>query len=63
LEAVSNNREFNREYRDFSPFSAFLAPNYRVIPAPCSEIPYATEQGIFANVTGKNREFGRLLSL
>jgi hypothetical protein len=43
-----------------------LTPNSPSISEPCREIPYATEQGIFARVTGnffavtgKNREFAQ----
>jgi hypothetical protein len=42
-----DNRENNREFFKFGPFSAILAPNRRVNSASYNEIPYATEQGIF----------------
>jgi hypothetical protein len=42
-----DNREFNREFFDFRPFSAILAWNLWAISMACSKIPYETEQGIF----------------
>jgi hypothetical protein len=42
-----DNREFNREFFDFRPFSAILARNLWAISMACSKIPYETEQGIF----------------
>ena len=58
LQPVSNlnfpdNRENNREFLNFRPFSAILAPNRRARSAGYNKIPYATEQGI--NLTEQGR--------
>ena len=42
-----DNREFNREFFDFRPFSVILARNRCAKSMACSKIPYETEQGIF----------------
>jgi hypothetical protein len=47
-----DNREFNREFFDFGPFSVILAPNRWANSMACGKIPYATEQGIFATEQG-----------
>src|SRR3974390_1856442 len=41
------NREINREFCEFGPFLAILAPNRGTNSMDCSKIPYAPEQGIF----------------
>jgi hypothetical protein len=41
-----DNREFNREFFKFGPFSTNLASNRPAISIACSKIPYAMEQGI-----------------
>src|SRR5260370_22345999 len=46
------NREINREFRKFRASAAISASNQRANSKPCSQIPYATEQGIFAALTG-----------
>ena len=46
------NREFNREFRKFRASAAISASNQRANSKSCSQIPYATEQGIFAAITG-----------
>jgi hypothetical protein len=46
------NREFNREFFKFGPFSAILAPNQRANSNACSKIPYKMEQGINSRRTG-----------
>jgi hypothetical protein len=48
------NREINREFCRFRRSAAILASSRRANSMTSSEIPYATEQGIFA---GPNREF------
>jgi hypothetical protein len=40
------NREKNREFRRIRAFDAILFADTRAISKACSEIPYATEQGI-----------------
>src|SRR5271169_6271201 len=47
-----DNREINREFFDFGPFSAILIPNRRVNSGGYNKIPYATEQGIFSAEQG-----------
>jgi hypothetical protein len=47
-----DNREFNREFFDFGPFCAILAPNRRANSDGYNKIPYAAEQGIFSGGTG-----------
>src|SRR5262249_15761812 len=47
----SANREFNRELRKFRASAAISASNQRANSKACSQIPYATEQGIFAAIT------------
>ena len=42
-----DNREFNREFFDFRPFSVILARNRCAKSMACSKIPYESEQGIF----------------
>src|SRR5450830_519800 len=49
------NREKNREFRRIRPLSAILKADTRANSKACSEIPYATEQGIIR----RNREFWR----
>jgi hypothetical protein len=39
------NREFNREFFKFGPFSAILAPNKPANSNACSKIPWQMEQG------------------
>src|SRR5262245_60533668 len=46
------NREFNREFRKFRAAAAISASSQRANSEACSQIPYATEQGIFAAITG-----------
>ena len=46
------NREINREFRRIRPPGAILKADTRVNSAAYSEIPYATEQGIFAKEQG-----------
>ena len=41
------NRENNREFLDFGPFSAILVSNRRANSMACKKIPYTTEQGLF----------------
>jgi hypothetical protein len=48
----SDNREINREFFDFGPFSAILAPNRRTNSVTCNKISYATEQGIILGEQG-----------
>src|SRR5215207_8372503 len=52
LTKFPENREFNREFFNFGPFSAILATNRRGNPMACSKIPDAAEQGIFSPGTG-----------
>jgi hypothetical protein len=40
------NREINREFCRIRPLSAILKADTRANSETCSEIPYATEQGI-----------------
>jgi hypothetical protein len=47
-----DNREINREFFNFGPFSAILAPNRQANSIACSKIPYAMEQGIFLTEQG-----------
>src|SRR3954453_1098459 len=47
------NREINRDLRIRGPRSAVLASNQSVSSIVCSQIPYAKEQGIFPERTGK----------
>jgi len=47
-----DNREINREFFDFGPFSAILIPNRQVNSGGYNKIPYATEQGIFSAEQG-----------
>jgi hypothetical protein len=42
-----DNREINREFFNFGPFYAILAPNQRANSSACRKIPYAAEQGMF----------------
>jgi hypothetical protein len=46
------NREINREFRKFRASAAISASNRRANSKACSQIPYATEQGIFGAITG-----------
>jgi hypothetical protein len=46
------NREINREFRRTRLLSAILKADRRANSEPCSEIPYSTEQGIFAKEQG-----------
>src|SRR5262249_7697539 len=46
------NREFNREFRKFRASAAISVSNQRANSKACGQIPYATEQGIFAAITG-----------
>src|SRR5207244_6370994 len=46
------NREINREFRKFRASAAISTSNQRANSKSCSQIPYATEQGIFAAITG-----------
>src|SRR5713226_730018 len=41
------NREINREFREFAPNSVILAPIQAATSMACSQIPHASEQGIF----------------
>src|SRR5713226_403083 len=41
------SREINREFREFAPNSVILAPIQAATSMACSQIPYASEQGIF----------------
>jgi hypothetical protein len=47
------NREINREFCGFWRLVAILTSNRRANSMVCSQIPYATEQGIFKRVSGK----------
>jgi hypothetical protein len=51
-----DNREFNREFLIFGPFSTILVSKTRTNSAVCSKIPYATEQGIVLDLTGNYLE-------
>jgi hypothetical protein len=58
FEPVSNakfpaNREKNRESRRIRTLDAILTAGTRAISKACSEIPYATEQGDFFELSGK----------
>jgi len=46
------NREKNREFRRIRPLSAILKAHTRANSKACSEIPYATEQGIISAKQG-----------
>ena len=46
------NREINREFRQIRLLGAILPADTRANSEACREIPYATEQGIFAKGTG-----------
>src|SRR5450759_1073126 len=46
------NREKNREFRRIRPLSAILKADTRANSKACSEIPYATEQGIISAEQG-----------
>src|SRR5262249_48130418 len=46
------NREINREFRKFRASAAISASNQGANSKACRQIPYATEQGIFAAITG-----------
>jgi hypothetical protein len=46
------NREINREFRQIRLLGAILHADTRANSEACSEIPYATEQGIFAKEQG-----------
>jgi hypothetical protein len=46
------NREINREFRRIRLLDAILNADPQVNSAACREIPYATEQGIFAGEQG-----------
>jgi hypothetical protein len=57
LEPVSTakfpaNREKNREFRQIGPLRAILKADARANSEACSEIPYATEQGIISEEQG-----------
>jgi hypothetical protein len=47
-----DNREFNREFFKFGPFSAILVYNRQANSIACRKIPYATEQGIIVAEQG-----------
>jgi hypothetical protein len=49
---MAGNREINREFRKFRASAAISTSNQRANSKSCSQIPYATEQGIFAAITG-----------
>ena len=46
------NREKNREFRRIRLLGAILKAGTRANSEACSEIPYSTEQGIFAREQG-----------
>jgi hypothetical protein len=46
------NREINREFRRIRLLGAILKADTRANSEACSEIPYSTEQGIFAKEQG-----------
>jgi hypothetical protein len=46
------NKEINREFRRIRLLGAILKADTRANSAACSEIPYSTEQGIFAKEQG-----------
>src|SRR5262249_47896015 len=46
------NREINREFCKFGASAAISASSQRANSKACRQIPYATEQGIFAAITG-----------
>jgi hypothetical protein len=57
VELVSNakfpaNREINREFRQICSLDAILIADTRAKTKGCSEIPYATEQGIISEEQG-----------
>src|SRR5262245_64655774 len=60
------NREINREFRSIRPSTAISTSNQRANSKACSQIPYATEQGISKRISGNffgdNREFNRASS-
>jgi hypothetical protein len=47
-----DNREINREFCRFRPTSVIFAPRRRANSITCSQIPYATEQGIIFKEQG-----------
>ena len=51
-----DNREFNREFLFFRPFSAILVSKTQANSVVCSKISYATEQGIVSDLTGNYLE-------
>jgi hypothetical protein len=46
------NREINREFHRIRPIAAILKADTRANSEACSEIPYATEQGIISEEQG-----------
>jgi hypothetical protein len=46
------NREINREFRRIRALGAILIADTRANSEACSEIPYATEQGVFVKEQG-----------
>jgi hypothetical protein len=46
------NREINREFHCIRPLGAILIADTRANSEACSEIPYATEQGIILEEQG-----------
>jgi hypothetical protein len=46
------NREINREFRRIRLLGAIFKADTRANSEACSEIPYSTEQGIFAKEQG-----------
>jgi hypothetical protein len=46
------NREINREFHQIGPLGAILNADARANSEACSEIPYATEQGIISEEQG-----------
>jgi hypothetical protein len=64
LARYSITGNFTGNLAEIGRFAIFLRPNTLAISVPSIEIPYATEQGIFASltgnffaITGKSREF------
>jgi Major intrinsic protein len=52
LQNFPANREINREFCKFRALAAISTSNQRANSKACRQIPYATEQGIFAAITG-----------
>jgi hypothetical protein len=53
VELFPANREKNTEIRENRPFGSMLAHFFRRTSKACTQIPCATEQGLFFDITGK----------